>query len=1265
MGLLLRTLLLVFLVGSHIHAVAQTCFSNAGTMDPNLLNTCIGESITGLHYADEIRDFNDVLRFVIHDRPTQELGIVLAESTSPFFDSTALSLPAGVYYLSSVVGNNNGAGSFDPFDPCLSVSSGTQIIVSEPITSVPSPISGDIAVCNGGIGIYLVDIDPDYVGYNWILPPQAQIISGLFTNQIVVDWNNNVGTYNICVEGINDCGPSPQVCQDVVVKNPQFLTEYRKVCEDDCVFFADSFFCEDGIHQLEYLDQVGCDSTVQLLIEWTPLPDITLEVADNGIIGCNNDCVRIAVTSTHPDPVGYRWTLTDGSFVGGTTVVSACEPGTVFLEVQEVFSGCFEFQTIEITADTLVPDLSTTGGNLCETPDSVQLIAQSLDMGASLFWTTESGDTLTGSEPFIQSGGTYVATAVGLNFCESRDTQYIPEDIELTVNVGQSGCFKPEGYLAAHLDNEINPSFEWNTGAEADSIGSLLPGWYSLTVTDGACRMQENIQIEPDTNCIVRILGRIIDAGTSPDCEEDQASRGVPDIQVVLSPLDMVAISDAEGFYFFDVPPGDYSLEIATKEVNYDLFCPTNPVIDLPGLEAGELAVTNRYYLNLPQVDVAISAGSDVAIENEYQRYDIRYCNQGQDVVDGSVFFRHDPILTDFSVLIGPDANYNDNLKRAVWLYDNLQPGECRDIRVQLKVPNGVSSLTSLQSEVEVNTSASDFFTANNEFSWDRRVRTDRPDQEKLVFLGASEFGGPPNLEDTTFVYHIHFQNPGPFPAQTVIVRDYLDPSFDLSTFQFLAASHPVDVQVAPGRELVCTFTDIHLPDTATDFNASQGFVLFKITRPGSATTPEVSNTARISFDYNTDRPSNTVINTYPVVLSNAPLDFSIETESGQAIGQADIIITGNTFNYQELYTGQSVDLMVGQSYQVSVEKDVNHLNGISTFDLVVLSKHILGSELMTSPYQILAGDVNKSNSLSVADIVEIRKLILFINTSFSQVPSWGFVDANYSFPNPVNPFIGTTPSKIPYASFTDLSPTAEFIGFKYGDLNGTANPNGLLSSEQRSGQSTLWYLSANEWDAGDQVTIKVFPETVHTLQGFQLGLNFSTAQLSLQDITSPSLEAFDFTQHGATADGQIRLSYTDIDGFQPNEDQAMLELHFIAKAAGNVNDFELDTPFLSEIYLEEAGTTTRRHIVLESKKQHTDPFEISLSPNPAVDQLWINHTQPLQQITIYNSRGQQVKRINPVGGVISIRDLANGLYWLEAEGMNGEKVTSKFVKVK
>ncbi|MDX2067659.1 MAG: dockerin type I domain-containing protein [Haliscomenobacter sp.] len=133
-----------------------------------------------------------------------------------------------------------------------------------------------------------------------------------------------------------------------------------------------------------------------------------------------------------------------------------------------------------------------------------------------------------------------------------------------------------------------------------------------------------------------------------------------------------------------------------------------------------------------------------------------------------------------------------------------------------------------------------------------------------------------------------------------------------------------------------------------------------------------------------------------------------------------------------------------GYDYTLTADKEDDATNGVSTFDVLLITKHILGKQLLSSPYQLLAADVNQSGSISTLDLIKIRRVILHLDTTFEGGKSWIFVDAKHRFKDPRNPWAEAIPK---YIQFNDLDRSvsdARFIGIKLGDVNGNVETNGL-----------------------------------------------------------------------------------------------------------------------------------------------------------------------------------------------------------------------------
>ena len=66
----------------------------------------------------------------------------------------------------------------------------------------------------------------------------------------------------------------------------------------------------------------------------------------------------------------------------------------------------------------------------------------------------------------------------------------------------------------------------------------------------------------------------------------------------------------------------------------------------------------------------------------------------------------------------------------------------------------------------------------------------------------------------------------------------------------------------------------------------------------------------------------------------------------------------------------------MNNGYTVLPERNDDYKNGVSTFDLVLIQKHILGIEKLNSPYKVIASDINNDERVTAIDLVELRKLI-------------------------------------------------------------------------------------------------------------------------------------------------------------------------------------------------------------------------------------------------------------------------------------------------
>ncbi len=126
-----------------------------------------------------------------------------------------------------------------------------------------------------------------------------------------------------------------------------------------------------------------------------------------------------------------------------------------------------------------------------------------------------------------------------------------------------------------------------------------------------------------------------------------------------------------------------------------------------------------------------------------------------------------------------------------------------------------------------------------------------------------------------------------------------------------------------------------------------------------------------------------------------------------------------------------------GGTYGVTPGKtnDSPTANGVTTLDIALIRQHILSPSIstLTTPYKLLAADVNGSGAVTTLDIAFIRQVVL---NSTNRFPAglWRFIPADHGFANPNSPW--SAPTNRWYTNLmADLS-GEDFVGIKLGDVN-------------------------------------------------------------------------------------------------------------------------------------------------------------------------------------------------------------------------------------
>ena len=313
--------------------------------------------------------------------------------------------------------------------------------------------------------------------------------------------------------------------------------------------------------------------------------------------------------------------------------------------------------------------------------------------------------------------------------------------------------------------------------------------------------------------------------------------------------------------------------------------------------------------------------------------------------------------------------------------------------------------------------------------------------------------------------------------------------------------------------------------------------------------------------------------------MRNVAIDLSTKV----GFSNAERVLTDNEGNYH-------VDhLNTGTSYYLKGSYTDELLNGVNTFDLLTIQKHLLGIETFTHADQFIAADVNHNASITAMDILELRKALLGKINSFPNNTSWqiGWFDENNAWKG------------IQSAEAIQEKTVFNWNGIKIGDLNHDAVVNvtedNLYSRTDKSFE--LGYPDQQVIEGEKiEVTLKTLSE--NDLEGFQFVLR--AEDLEMTEAIGRSID-FNTEHYQLHDDGLIWFSWSNANSTHLVKNADFISLKFTAKRNGRLGEMlqVMDHPLLPQAYF--GNETTNLELKNLSRKDHTPNIigGIRIHPNP------------------------------------------------------------------
>ncbi len=308
---------------------------------------------------------------------------------------------------------------------------------------------------------------------------------------------------------------------------------------------------------------------------------------------------------------------------------------------------------------------------------------------------------------------------------------------------------------------------------------------------------------------------------------------------------------------------------------------------------------------------------------------------------------------------------------------------------------------------------------------------------------------------------------------------------------------------------------------TSYSWSPAAGVNNSNIQNPVASPTVTTTYTVTAADNNGCTASDNVQITVNPVII----ISGKILTETGQAVPTATVNLSGTSANsFVTASDGNySFNIPSPGNYTITPSKnnDVARANGITTLDILLIQNQILSVQNLSSPYKMIAADVNASSGITTIDIVLIRAVVLATAQSFPGEKLWAFVNSDFVFANPQNPY-----SYENYRSYNNLNSSQinqNFLAVKLGDVNNSWNPAFLKAEAVGEVHFNMEKFNAMQ---GDEIIVPVRVKDFSNIAGYQFTLSWDATVLSLLDAQNVSLKGY--FGNNRINDGLLTTSWND-----------------------------------------------------------------------------------------------------------------------------------------
>jgi hypothetical protein len=320
--------------------------------------------------------------------------------------------------------------------------------------------------------------------------------------------------------------------------------------------------------------------------------------------------------------------------------------------------------------------------------------------------------------------------------------------------------------------------------------------------------------------------------------------------------------------------------------------------------------------------------------------------------------------------------------------------------------------------------------------------------------------------------------------------------------------------------------------------------------------------------------------------------EVTLDNGKPEMISSTTSTVAGYNFNNAAMY----------YNYNVTSSKTGDFLNGVSTLDLVMIQRHVLGISKLANPFDVIASDINNDTKVTASDLVELRKLILGIYSELPKNQSWRFVNGAAPFTDASNPFPFNEAITINNLSH-DVA-NQDFIAVKIGDVNGSAIANS--NDTDTESRSTVVLNATNaSLKAGESHAVVLNTEA-DEVYGLQFTLNVNNADLVDIYVGNQKLSDANIAK---ISDNTYTVSWNDVNAISGKE---LITINLVAQANANTSELININSSATRAEMYTSNNLNIGKLSLRFANEGASTFELYQNePNPFTDKTNIMFNLP------------------------------------------------------